>query len=123
MVKQVRTISQKLTDIAEGGEHADRRIGRLTKQLEALALVAIQGQYMLSSARMTEIVCSPDRDEILAEAVVGNWNAVADLVNTAFFNATHAIPAPVNALAGSGTCIACGAPVSDHHDGDCPAAQ
>lgn len=102
MAKQVRTIAEKLNDIAEAAADpalAGRRITRLQGQLERLALLAIQGQYMLSSARMTEIVSSPERDEILAEAVVGNWNAVGDLINTAFFNASHAIPAPVNALA------------------------
>lgn len=94
MAKQVRTIKQKLADIAEGGPHAERRIDRLTGQLEKLAVVAIQARYMLSDARMIEIVAAPNRDEILAEAVVGNWIAVSDLVNTALFNATHALYGP-----------------------------
>lgn len=118
MAKKVRTIGRKLLDIAEAaweardattgargsareqlGELAERRIERLTKQIEALALVAIQGQLGLDSARMTEIVCSPERDEILAEAVVGNWGAVQDLANTIHYNHMQAIIPPVNALA------------------------
>lgn len=114
MAKKVRTIAQKLNDIAEAGwesgdlhadgddygqigDKADRRIARLTKQMEALALTAIQAVYMFSSTRMAEILNSPERDEILAEAVVGNWNAVADLCNTVHFNASHAVPATLPA--------------------------
>ena len=95
--KKVRSIRRKLDDIADAawchgnisprgeenglmGRDAERRVTRMHQQIETLAALAIQGKLLLSDARMAEVMAHPTRDEILAEALVGNWAAVRNLV-------------------------------------------
>lgn len=104
----IRSINRKLADIAEAGWNhgdaasredddygqygriAERRVERLTKQVEVLALIAIQSRGNLSDARMVEIACHPSRDQILAEALVGAWDKVAQLCGVVFRDALAA---------------------------------
>lgn len=116
----VRSIARKLADIADAawshgdaasredvdygemGPDAERRMERMAKQVETLAAEAIRARYGILPGNMDLIMASAQRDEILAEALVGDWAKVQRLMTQALRDAGSAAspgPAgPVNAL-------------------------
>lgn len=83
----VRSITQKLNDIAQAARAdafavENRRIARLGSQIENLAMTALAARLGLSNRDCRRISAHAHRDEILASAVIGDWNQADDLVNT-----------------------------------------
>jgi hypothetical protein len=102
--KPVRSINRKLNDIAEAawahgdgasredhdygciGDVAERRVDRLRRQVETLAVMAIIGLHR--EVTIAAINTCPRRDELLASALVGDWDRVNQLIGHLKANTT-----------------------------------
>jgi hypothetical protein len=91
--KTVRSIARKLGDLAEAAgddELYERRFDRLKPQIETLAVMAIIGLHR--DVTIAAVNSSPRRDELLASALVGDWDRVNQILGDVRANTT----APLN---------------------------
>lgn len=102
--KPVRSISRKVNDIAEAawshgdgasrededygcvGPDAERRADRMVRQVETLAIMAITGLHR--DVTIAAVNACPRRDELLASALVGDWDRVNQILGDIRANTT-----------------------------------